>query len=51
MATKAIIFDLFKTLGEFEWTITDESVSSLLRGRGYEIYPQLGDTHLASSFA
>jgi FMN phosphatase YigB (HAD superfamily) len=40
MATKAVIFDLFKTLGEFEWTITDEDVSSLLRGRGYEVYPQ-----------
>ncbi len=34
------MFDLFKTLGEFEWTITDEDVSSLLRGRGYEVYPQ-----------
>ena len=40
MATRAVIFDLFKTLGEFEWTITDEDVSSLLRGRGYEVYPQ-----------
>ena len=40
MATGAVIFDLFKTLGEFERTITDEDVSSLLRGRGYEVYPQ-----------
>ena len=40
MATRAVIFDLFKTLGEFEWTITDEDASSLLRGRGYEVYPQ-----------
>ena len=40
MATGAVIFDLFRTLGEFEWTITDEDVSSLLRGRGYEVYPQ-----------
>lgn len=40
MATGAVMFDLFKTLGEFEWTITDEDVSSLLRGRGYEVYPQ-----------
>jgi HAD superfamily hydrolase (TIGR01509 family) len=40
MATRAVIFDLFKTLGEFEWTITDEDVSSLLRGRGHEVYPQ-----------
>jgi len=40
MVIGAVIFDLFKTLGEFEWTITDEDVSSLLRGRGYEVYPQ-----------
>jgi hypothetical protein len=40
MATEAIIFDLFKTLGEFERTITDEEASSMLRGRGYEVYPQ-----------
>ena len=40
MATRAVVFDLFKTLGEFEWTITDEDATSLLRGRGYEVYPQ-----------
>ncbi len=40
MATRAVVFDLFKTLGEFERTITDEEASSLLRGRGYEVYPQ-----------
>ncbi len=28
MATGAVIFDLFRTLGEFEWTITDEDVSA-----------------------
>jgi len=40
MATRAVVFDLFKTLGEFERTITDEDATSLLRGRGYEVYPQ-----------
>lgn len=40
MATRAVVFDLFKTLGEFEWIITDEDATSLLRGRGYEVYPQ-----------
>ncbi len=40
MATRAIIFDLFKTLGEFERTITDDDATSLLRDRGYEVYPQ-----------
>ena len=40
MATRAVVFDLFKTLGEFERTITDEEATSLLRDRGYEVYPQ-----------
>ena len=40
MRVKAIIFDLFKTLGEFESYITDEQVSDILINRGYPIYPQ-----------
>ncbi len=40
MAIRAIIFDLFKTLGEFERTITDDDATSLLRDKGYEVYPQ-----------
>lgn len=40
MALKAVIFDLYKTLGEFKPLITDEQVTSLLRKNGYEIYPQ-----------
>ncbi len=40
MATRAIIFDLFKTLGEFQRIITDEEATSPLRDRGYEVYPQ-----------
>jgi HAD superfamily hydrolase (TIGR01509 family) len=40
MTIRAVVFDLFKTLGEFEWTITDEDATSLLIDRGYEVYPQ-----------
>jgi len=40
MAIRAVVFDLFKTLGEFEWIITDEDATSLIRDRGYEVYPQ-----------
>lgn len=40
MATEVVVFDLFKTLGEFEWIITDEDATSLLRDKGYEVYPQ-----------
>jgi hypothetical protein len=40
MATEAVVFDLFKTLGEFEWIITDDDATSLLRDKGYEVYPQ-----------
>jgi len=40
MTIRAVVFDLFKTLGEFEWIITDDDATSLLRGRGYEVYPQ-----------
>ncbi|MBN2336799.1 HAD family hydrolase [Candidatus Bathyarchaeota archaeon] len=40
MSIKAVIFDLFKTLGEFKWYITDSDATSLLRKRGYEVYPQ-----------
>jgi len=40
MAIRAVVFDLFKTLGEFERTITDEDATSLLRDGGYEVYPQ-----------
>jgi len=37
---KAVVFDLFKTLGEFSHTVTDEDVSELLLSRGYPVYPQ-----------
>lgn len=40
MRVKAVIFDLFKTLGEFESYITDEQVSEILVNWGYPIYPQ-----------
>ena len=40
MGIKAVIFDLFKTLGEFERLITDNEVTSMLREKGYEVYPQ-----------
>jgi hypothetical protein len=40
MGIKAVIFDLFKTLGEFERLITDDEATSMLREKGYEVYPQ-----------
>ena len=40
MRIRAIIFDLFKTLGEFRRLITDDEVASFLRAQGYEVYPQ-----------
>jgi len=40
MGIKAVIFDLVKTLGEFERQITDDEVTTLLREKGYEVYPQ-----------
>jgi FMN phosphatase YigB (HAD superfamily) len=36
MTARAVVFDLFKTLGEFEWIITDEDATHLLRDSGYE---------------
>ena len=36
---KAVIFDLFKTLGEFE-LISEYEASIFLRNKGYVIYPQ-----------
>ncbi|MFX0200392.1 MAG: HAD family hydrolase [Candidatus Hodarchaeota archaeon] len=36
---KAVIFDLVKTLGEFE-LISEYEASIFLRNKGYEIYPQ-----------
>jgi len=40
MTVKAVVFDLFKTLGEFSRVVTDEEVSSFLQSRGYIVYPQ-----------
>lgn len=40
MEIKAIIFDLYKTLGDFRRLVTPDDVSSLLRNKGYEVYPQ-----------
>jgi FMN phosphatase YigB (HAD superfamily) len=37
---KAVFFDLFGTLGEFEGKISDIKICDLLQGHGYEIYPQ-----------
>lgn len=37
---KAVVFDVFKTLGEFSRVVNDEEVSAFLRGRGYQVYPQ-----------
>ncbi|MFH0849611.1 MAG: HAD family hydrolase [Candidatus Bathyarchaeota archaeon] len=40
MTVKAVVFDLFKTLGEFSRVVTDEEVSMLLQSKGYSIFPQ-----------
>ena len=40
MTVKAVVFDLFKTLGEFSRLVTDEEASAFLRSRGYPVYPQ-----------
>ena len=40
MTVKAVVFDLFKTLGEFSPGVNDEEVSAFLRSRGYPVYPQ-----------
>ena len=40
MGIKAVVFDLVKTLGEFERLITDDEVTTFLREKGYEVYPQ-----------
>jgi putative hydrolase of the HAD superfamily len=37
---KAVVFDLFNTLGRFPEVISDNEASSFLVGRGYEVYPQ-----------
>jgi FMN phosphatase YigB (HAD superfamily) len=37
---RAVVFDLFRTLGCFPHTISDEMVSSFLVNRGYEVYSQ-----------
>lgn len=40
MTVKAVVFDLFKTLGELSHAITDEEASTFLQSRGYPVYPQ-----------
>jgi len=40
MTVKAVVFDLFKTLGEFSRIVTDEEASAFLRSKGYAVYPQ-----------
>ena len=40
MTVKAVVFDLFKTLGEFNRIVTDEEASAFLRSKGYAVYPQ-----------
>jgi FMN phosphatase YigB (HAD superfamily) len=40
MRIRAVVFDLFKTLGEFQRLITDDEATSFLRAQGYEVYPQ-----------
>jgi putative hydrolase of the HAD superfamily len=40
MTVKAVVFDVFKTLGEFSRAITDEEVSTILQSKGYSVYPQ-----------
>jgi len=40
VAIRAVIFDLFRTLGELSRVVTDEEVSSFLQSRGYPVYPQ-----------
>ena len=37
---KAVFFDLFGTLGEFEGKVSDVKICNLLQSHGYEIYPQ-----------
>jgi HAD superfamily hydrolase (TIGR01549 family) len=44
----AVLFDLFRTLGEFKGKVSDVEVCNLLQSRGYEIYPQT--FHHAFSF-
>jgi HAD superfamily hydrolase (TIGR01549 family) len=45
---KAVFFDLFRTLGEFEGKVSDIDVCDLLQGHGYDVYPQT--FHHAFSF-
>ena len=40
MTVKAVVFDLFKTLGEFSRVVTDEEVCTFLQRKGYPVYPQ-----------
>jgi len=37
---RAVIFDLFRTLGEFSRIVADEEASTFLRSKGYAVYPQ-----------
>ncbi|OGD46778.1 hypothetical protein A3K69_06930 [Candidatus Bathyarchaeota archaeon RBG_16_57_9] len=40
MTIRAVIFDLFRTLGEFSRIVADEEASAFLRSKGYAVYPQ-----------
>jgi len=40
VTVKAVIFDLFKTLGEYSRVVTDEEVCTFLQRKGYPVYPQ-----------
>ena len=40
MTVKAVVFDLFKTLGEFSRLVTDEEAAAFLQSKGYAVYPQ-----------
>ncbi len=37
---RAVLFDLFRTLGDFERKVSDADICRLLQSRGYEVYPQ-----------
>ena len=37
---KAVIFDLFKTLGEFKGAVSNQTICTYLQKHGYEVYPQ-----------
>jgi hypothetical protein len=46
---KAVFFDLFGTLGEFEGKVSDVKICNLLQSHGYEICPRPFATPSASS--